>query len=73
MKRMMSLALAMILLLGVVFSACVTVSADAITTASDACIEILKAYEGFSEYPYEDYGQLTVGWGTKCPADKEAE
>lgn len=36
-------------------------------TASDACIDLLKAFEGFSEKPYWDYSQYTVGYGTKCP------
>ena len=49
-----------------------TVSAAAASTASEECIEILKAYEGFCKYPYEDYGQWTVGYGTRCPADKLA-
>lgn len=70
MKRMMSLVLALVILLGVVFSASVTVSADPVMTVSDECIEILKAYEGFCQYPYKDYGQWTVGYGTKCPDDK---
>lgn len=70
MKRMMSLVLTLVILLGIVFSASVTVSADPVTTVSDECIEILKAYEGFCQYPYMDYGQWTVGYGTKCPDDK---
>ncbi len=37
--------------------------------ASDACIAILKQEEGFSERPYWDYSQWTVGYGTKCPDD----
>lgn len=37
--------------------------------ASDACIDILKQEEGFSERPYWDYTQWTVGYGTKCPDD----
>ena len=36
---------------------------------SDAGVAYLKSEEGFSKYPYEDYGQMTVGYGTKCPAD----
>ena len=70
MKRIMSLALALVIALGVVFSAGFTVSADPVLSVSDACIDILKEYEGFCQYPYYDYGQWTVGYGTRCPADK---
>ncbi len=41
--------------------------------ASDACIAILKAEEGFSRVPYWDYAQYTVGYGTRCPDDKLEE
>ena len=34
---------------------------------SDDCMRILKAEEGFSPYPYWDYSQWTVGYGTRCP------
>lgn len=70
MKRIMSLALTVVILLGVVFSAGFPVSADPALTVSEECINILKAYEGFCQYPYWDYGQWTVGYGTRCPADK---
>ncbi|MBR4109319.1 MAG: SH3 domain-containing protein [Oscillospiraceae bacterium] len=40
--------------------------------ASDACIAVLKKEEGFSERPYWDYSQWTVGYGTKCPDDMKA-
>ena len=39
-------------------------------TASESCIEFIKTVEGFSPQPYYDYGQHTVGYGTKCPDDK---
>ena len=42
-------------------------------TASDACIELIKAFEGFSPEPYFDYNQYTVGYGTKCPSEKYFE
>ena len=38
-------------------------------TASPDCIAILKNIEGFSKYPVADYGQYTVGYGTRCPDD----
>ncbi len=37
--------------------------------ASDDCIRVLKAEEGFSRKPYWDYTQYTVGYGTSCPSD----
>ena len=37
--------------------------------ASDDCIGILKLEEGFSEKPYWDYTQYTVGFGSRCPDD----
>ena len=70
MKRVLSLALAMAMMLTVIFCAGITASADPVLTVSDECINILKAYEGFCKYPYWDYGQWTVGYGTRCPADK---
>ena len=67
MKRFAGLLVAVLILLGVVS---VGVSAEPVTLdASDACIEILKQEEGFSEKPYWDYLQYTVGYGTKCPDD----
>lgn len=38
--------------------------------ASEACVEFIKEIEGFSYRPYYDYGQHTVGYGTKCPTEK---
>ncbi len=42
-------------------------------TASDSCVELIKAFEGFSPQPYYDYNQYTVGYGTKCPTEKYFE
>lgn len=39
-------------------------------TASEACVNFIKDFEGFSSRPYYDYGQHTVGYGTKCPSEK---
>lgn len=39
-------------------------------TASEPCVAFIKKFEGFSSKPYYDYGQHTVGYGTKCPTDK---
>lgn len=41
--------------------------------ASDECVEFIKGIEGFAKYPYYDYSQYTVGYGTRCPAEKLKE
>lgn len=46
-----------------------TVTEPPILTASDNCIKVLKAEEGFSRTPYWDFTQYTVGYGSSCPAD----
>ncbi|MBQ8748283.1 MAG: SH3 domain-containing protein [Oscillospiraceae bacterium] len=45
------------------------VTESSILTASDNCLSVLKAEEGFSRTPYWDFTQYTVGYGTRCPAD----
>lgn len=50
-----------------------TANAASEMKASDSCIEFIKTFEGFSAKPYYDYGQYTVGYGTKCPDDKFAQ
>lgn len=67
-KRAFICFLTFILLLSLVFPA-VSVSAAGNMTASEDCIAILKKVEGFSKYPYFDYGQYTVGYGSQCPTD----
>ncbi len=81
MKRIISFALAIVVLLGLMSAGTVVVSAtsaeptgsaEAAETglkASDECIRILKEEEGFSLKPYWDYSQYTVGFGTRCPSD----
>ncbi len=72
MKKMTSWLLAIILIVS-----CITVVA-AVTaeelhtdmTMSDEGMKLLKAEEGFSQYPYWDKKQYTVGFGTRCPDDK---
>ena len=81
MKRIVTLALAVVLL---VTCFPVAVSADENTslgmeligsegyqtmTSSDDLVDIIKTVEGFSETPYWDYGQYTVGFG--CNANQE--
>lgn len=69
MKRMMSFLLAVVLFAGLVLTGAPTVFAASEMTVSDALVEILKQEEGFSAKPYYDYGQYTVGYGTRCPDD----
>ena len=42
-------------------------------TISTEGMRILKLEEGFSKYPYWDYSQWTVGYGTRCPDNKREE
>ena len=49
------------------------VPTEEVLKTSDDAIAILKLEEGFSTYPYWDYSQWTVGYGTKCPDDKLSE
>lgn len=84
MKRIVTLALAIVMLIG-----CFPVSAAAAgsgtslgmssigangyqtMTASQKLVDIIKAMEGYHEYPYWDYSQYTVGFGTKAQAGDE--
>lgn len=72
MKRVASFFLAAVLFVSILFVGVVPVSAEEPMVASDACIGILKAEEGFSKVPYWDYAQWTVGYGTCCPEDMRA-
>ena len=72
MKKMTSWLLAIALIVG-----CITpvMAVPEETTAldmtmSDEGMKLLKAEEGFSQYPYWDKKQYTVGYGTRCPDDK---
>ena len=68
MKRVTGLLLAL-----VIFLSCITMAAPLVhaveMTMSEEGMQLLKAEEGFSKYPYWDYRQYTVGYGTKCPSD----
>ena len=70
MKRMISFLLAIVLFAGLMLTGAPTVFAASEMTVSDALVEVLKQEEGFSAKPYWDYGQWTVGYGTKCPQEK---
>ena len=68
-KRIASFLLAIIILLSVGSVCIVEAHAESAFVASDDCIRVLKAEEGFSRKPYWDYSQYTVGYGTSCPSD----
>lgn len=68
MKRLISLLMSVILLVGLA-AAAVPVSADSEFVASDDLVEMLKILEGFDKYPRWDYKQWTVGYGTACPSE----
>lgn len=68
-KRITCLALAVVLMFSVIFPGAISVSAASDFRASDECIAVLKLEEGFSEKPYWDYAQYTVGYGSSCPSD----
>lgn len=38
-------------------------------TMSQEGINMIKQFEGFAKYPYWDYSQYTVGYGTHCPSE----
>lgn len=40
---------------------------------SEAGIQFIKDNEGFAKYPMWDYGQYSVGYGSRCPDDKYEE
>jgi len=50
-----------------------TAYAESQMTPSQSCVDFIKAVEGFASQPYYDYGQHTVGYGTKCPTEKYLE
>ena len=64
--RVLSVVLALVLLLGMVP---LNAFAASNYSASAACVELIKSFEGFHKYPYEDHGQYTVGYGTRCSGE----
>ena len=69
MKRLISFLLAVVLLVGAIAIGPVQARAASAMEASEAVIEIIKQLEGFQKYPYKDYTQYTVGYGTECPPE----
>ena len=71
-RRLLSLLLALIMVFGLLCGTVSEAAAASAMTSSEACVDLLKTVEGFSKYPYYDYGQWTVGYGTACPAEDQA-
>lgn len=69
-KRFIGLFMAVAIVLSVLPAGVITASAASSFTTSDECIRILKLEEGFVKYPYWDYAQYSIGYGTRCPDDK---
>ena len=69
MKRLMSLVLSLALLAGMLMVGAAPASAATVLEPSEDMIALLKTLEGFNRYPYWDYSQWTVGYGTACPAE----
>ena len=44
-----------------------------LTAGAGDLTEMVKQFEGFSRYPYWDYAQYSIGYGTVCPVDKLPE
>ena len=71
-KRLVSVALAVVLALGVA-AVVLYRPAQAVEITpmhvSEELVELVKDMEGFDAIPYWDYGQWTVGFGTSCPEE----
>lgn len=66
-KRILCLAAAIALLITMIPLAALEAKAASAFVASPELIEIIKKWEGFCFKPVWDYGQWTVGYGTKAP------
>ena len=69
MKRITSLVLIFVLMVSIAAVSALPVSAASEMTVSDDLIKVLKLEEGFIRYPSWDYGQYSIGYGTRCPDD----
>ena len=69
-KRITSFLLCSALAFTIISSLVIPSYAASEMKTSEQGIEYIKSEEGFASKPYWDYAQYTVGYGTKCPADK---
>lgn len=65
-KRAICFLLSVFVLFGMVCATAPSVSAASEMKTSEAGIALMKLFEGFSEKPYFDYSQWSVGYGTAC-------
>ena len=72
MKKMTSWLLAIVLIVSCITVVMAVTAEETVPamTMSEEGMKLLKAEEGFSQYPYWDKKQYTVGYGTRCPDDK---
>ena len=68
-KRLICILLAAAVLVGIAAMAPLQVHAASAMESSQAMVDIIKQLEGFRKYPYKDYSQYTVGYGTECPPE----
>ena len=71
-RRLTCLLLSAVMVVSLICSLVPVASAASNMTTSEACVNLIKDFEGFSKYPYYDYGQWTVGYGTACPAEDQS-
>lgn len=72
-KRWLSAILCLVLFIGIFPTVPVKADEPSAMKSSPEMIAVLKQMEGFSAYPYWDYAQWSVGYGTRCPDDKLSE
>jgi len=66
-KKIFSLLLVLALVATLIPFGAFRAKAASEMTASPELVEMIKGWEGFSFKPYWDYGQWTVGYGTRAP------
>lgn len=69
-KRWLCGILALCLVLGMLPGIALFTSAYEEMQVSQELVDVVKKLEGFEAYPYWDYYQWTVGYGSECPDDK---
>ena len=65
-KKVLSFLLAGLLVLSSFIVGVPRASAAQNMRASDACVELIKSFEGFSPTVFYDYSQYSIGYGTAC-------
>ena len=65
-KRWISFLLAVVMIFGMVFASAGEAYAASSLQTSEACIALIKQFEGFQLTPKKDYSQWSVGYGSAC-------